>query len=504
MRSTSQRIAIVGLDAGDPALIEHWSEAGLLPGFARLRREGTWIKLKNRGEFPSMSVWPSINTGTHLGKNGIYFPVQIKRGGRLELVKPEQCEPRPFWFYLASGGQRPIVVDVPFTYPIRNIDGLQIANWGSYERYGPPLSEPPHGLRAIRERFRRPPYGEELSRNAPINHRDLNHVRRKLLAGVVAKGELIRHLMRDQAWEFFMGVFAETHPAGHYFWGGQDPLKIGKAGSEFSSTLLDVYQKVDKEIGKIAASLDERTVLMIVSGHGMGANHSGWHLIPEVLKRIGVTGASSEDSHGGTKSWLVRLRASIPRKWRDSVSHFLPNKLRDYLRVHWAAANIDWFDDLVFSLPTDAHGLIRINLKGREPNGKVNGGAEYELICGKVSQALIDLVDPETGERIVDEVFFTDTIFPGPERDRLPDLIVSWKNGKKIARVASKKVGTISGELPDPRSGNHRAEGFALCYGPGITQNRRSEGHLLDIAPTILSFYGHDLPGSFDGHAWML
>ena len=99
-------------------------------------------------------------------------------------------------------------------------------------------------------------------------------------------------------------------------------------------------------------------------------------------------------------------------------------------------------------------------------------------------------------------MFFTDEIFPGPERDRLPDLIVNWRNGQKIDRVASKEFGTISGTLPDPRSGNHRAEGFALLYGPGIAQRERSEGHLLDIAPTILSFYGNDIPETFDGRAW--
>jgi predicted AlkP superfamily phosphohydrolase/phosphomutase len=498
-------MAIIGLDAGDLALIERWSDKGMLPAFARLRREGTWVKLTNRGEFPSMTVWPSIFTGTHLGKNGIYYPVQIGVGKRkLELVKPDQCGQQPFWGHLASGGKRSIVVDVPFTYPIRGLDGLQISNWGSYERYAPPKSEPPREIREIQRRFGRYPFGEELSRNAPISERDFHQVRRKLLSAVPVKGEMIRHLMGDQAWDFFMGVFAETHPAGHYFWDGHDCSTAQKFGAELKSTLLDVYQRLDKEIGKIAASLDRRTTLMIVSGHGMGANHSGWHFVPEVLKRVAATPASSDSSQAGQKSLLFQLRESLPRKWRDLVSHALPNKLRDCLRVHWATSHIDWVNDFVFSLPTDAHGLIRVNLKGREPNGKVTAGAEYEELCRKVTHALKDLVDPQTGKPVVEKVFWADEVFPGPERDRLPDLIVSWRNGKKIDRVASREVGTISGNLPDPRSGNHRAEGFALLYGPGIAKHKRSEGHLLDIAPTILNFYGHDIPETFDGRSWVL
>jgi predicted AlkP superfamily phosphohydrolase/phosphomutase len=233
----------------------------------------------------------------------------------------------------------------------------------------------------------------------------------------------------------------------------------------------------------------------------MGPNHSGWHLIPEVLRRIGVS-HSGEGGDTGEKSWLFQLRESVPRKWRDLVSRSLPNKVRDYLRIHWATSSIDWRNDHVFSLPTDAHGLIRINLKGRDAEGHVEPGPDYEEICRNISRTLKDLFNPQTGKPVVDEVFLTDEVFPGPERDRLPDLIVSWRNGAKIDGVTSKEIGAVRGDLPDRRSGNHRAEGFALFYGPGIAKGQESEGHLLDIAPTILNFYGQDLPSSFDGRPW--
>jgi predicted AlkP superfamily phosphohydrolase/phosphomutase len=494
-------MAVIGLDAADLSLIEQWSDKGLLPNFARLRREGTWVRLKNRGEFPSTTVWPSIYTGTHPGKYGIYYIVQIAQGKpKLELVGPERCRQPPLWVHLEARGMRSIVADVPFTHPIPGLDGLQLSNWGSYERYGPATSEPPQALRQIRRRFGRYPFGAELSRNAPISDRDFHRVRRKLLSGVGVKGEMIRLLMRDHAWDFFMAVFAETHPAGHYFWDFHNSPSTSKIGAEFTSTLLDVYKSVDNEIGKIAASLDGRTTLLIVSGHGMGPNHVGWHLLPEVLNRSGV--APSEGGNAGKKARLFQLRESIPRQWRDLVSHSLPNKLRDYLRIHWATASIGWLNDRVFSLPTDAHGFIRVSQKGRDAEGHVDPGPEYEKICRTISGTLKDLVDAQTGKPVVEEVFLTDEVFPGPERDSLPDLIVSWHNGKKIDRVASKEVGTISGKLPDPRSGNHRAEGFALLYGPDIAKRKRTEGHLLDIAPTILSFYGHDLPETFDGRPW--
>jgi predicted AlkP superfamily phosphohydrolase/phosphomutase len=60
-------------------------------------------------------------------------------------------------------------------------------------------------------------------------------------------------------------------------------------------------------------------------------------------------------------------------------------------------------------------------------------------------------------------------------------------------------IGRIDGKLPDPRSGNHKPQGFAIFHGPGIKKQRASEGRILDIAPTILNYFGLKAPDDFDG-----
>ena len=504
-KRAAPRMAVIGFDSADPSLVEQWSDKGLLPAFARLRRQGTWVNLQNRGEFPSTTIWPSIYTGAQPGKYGIYYIIQIAQGApKLELVGPENCRQPPFWTHLGACGKSSIVLDVPFTYPVPGVRGLQICNWGSYERYAPAASEPREALGEIERRFGRYPFGAELSRNAPITDQDLRSVRRKLLDGVRVKGEAIRGLMSERDWDFFIAVFAETHPAGHYFWGPDNSSSAPKLRAEFNSTLLDVYKSVDNEIGKIADSLDERTTLMLVSGHGMGANNAGWHLLPGVLGQMGLSHSEGGESRSrdGASQWLSRLRGSIPRRWRDFASRSLPHRIRDALRVHWAGSGIDWLKDRAFSLPADGHGFVRVNLKGRDSNGNVDAGPEYKEICGKISLTLKSLSHPQTGKPVVEEVFLTDEVFPGPERDKLPDLIVSWRDGGQIDAVTSKEIGTVSGKLPDSRRGNHRGEGFALLCGPGVAKGRKAEGHLLDIAPTVLSFYGAEPPGSMDGRSW--
>jgi predicted AlkP superfamily phosphohydrolase/phosphomutase len=289
---------------------------------------------------------------------------------------------------------------------------------------------------------------------------------------------------------------------GHYFWGFPNGHRGSVSASlpQLATTLKDVYKAIDREIGKIIEGLDEEVTLVVLSGQGMGSNTAKWHLIPEVLSRLGFLATKDDRKSSAGTNWLAEIRNSIPLEWRRSVSRHLPGRLRDRLRVHWANGRIDWTRTRAFHLPTDLLGYIRINLKGREPQGIVEPGSEYDDLCSQVSEALKELVHPHTGKPIVREIFHTDQTFPGPQRNRLPDLIVTWLDDSEINDEGySKEIGTINGNLPDPRSGNHRPEGFAIFYGPGITKGQVSQGHITDIAPTILKYFGLTPPSTIDG-----
>ena len=39
-------VMVIGVDAGEPTLIERWMDQGLLPTMARLRASGTYTRLK--------------------------------------------------------------------------------------------------------------------------------------------------------------------------------------------------------------------------------------------------------------------------------------------------------------------------------------------------------------------------------------------------------------------------------------------------------------------------
>lgn len=502
--NVSRRILVIGLDAADSTLIQRWSDEGVLPTLAFLRREGTWISLAQDQPIPSASVWPSIYTGTYPGKHGIYNGLQIEPGKQeVELIKTNQCGEPPFWQILDGHGISTVIMDVPFSFPLKNFGGVQLLDWGSFERHYRSQSSPDEVLIELSKRFGAYPFGQEMSRDTPSTRRHLSHVRAQLLAGTSVKGRAVRWLMRYRSWDFLMAVFSETHPVGHYFWDFHSQSQRDSSTDSppaLVTAIKDVYRAVDAEIAKIIKNLDEATTLVILSGQGMGPNIAKWHFIPDILSGLGllVSGAR-RDRISPARLNLAELRAAVPRQWRRVVSRYLPGSLRDHLQVYWANSCIDWAQTRAFPMPTDLLGYIRVNLKGREPRGIVEPGSEYDEVCAEIGEALKEMVDPNTGRRIVREVYHADQIFPGPQRSRLPDLIVSWKDEPEGNEGQAETWGGIGSPPLDHRQGNHRHEGFAIFHGQKVKKDRVDNAHLIDIAPTILRYFGLTPPSTMDG-----
>ena len=97
---------------------------------------------------------------------------------------------------------------------------------------------------------------------------------------------------------------------------------------------------------------------------------------------------------------------------------------------------------MAFDIPSDNTGTIRINLKGREPKGKVDP-KDYDALCDKIADQFMELVNPETGDKLVQEVFRPHKKYPGDHTDDLPDLVIKWVPGKDIKVMSSPEVGEI-------------------------------------------------------------
>ena len=77
---------------------------------------------------------------------------------------------------------------------------------------------------------------------------------------------------------------------------------------------------------------------------------------------------------------------------------------------------------------------------------------------------------------------------------------MQWNGSAPINHLESKKIGKVSGVLPDKRTGAHMVNGYLLAYGKGIKSNQEfDEAHILDLAPTIFHLLEQPVPKIMDG-----
>jgi predicted AlkP superfamily phosphohydrolase/phosphomutase len=500
----ADRVLVIGLDMGDAALIEKWSLEGFLPTFRSLMSEGTWGRLGTTAEVLHTSSWPTLFTGTLPGKHGVYYPYQPCPAEQLARhIGPEQYGEYPFWKILDEAGKRCVVLDAPETFPVHGFQGVQIFEWGTWAWYWKRMATPVEIEQELAERFGHYPLKLEAKRLG-LGMPKLGYLREQLIASASQKAKITKWLMESRPWDLFLVVFAELHPAGHYFWPRNTPAPRGqmpKSTDSSLSDLCDIYVAVDTAIGDVLKECGEEITVLVTSGDGVGPNHCGWHLLPKTLTRLGFTapGNSNSSGKGPQGGLLKRLRDAVPPQVRSAVSSRLSWRLRDSLVARLTTAHIDWSHTQAFTLPTDLEGCIRINLRGREPQGVVEPGSQYEEVCSELTDALEQLVNPATGRAAVRHVWRIDHLFPGKRRDHLPDLTVVWNDEAEIRELYSDRTGVVSEPSVDPRTGTHHPLSFMAARGPRAGRGKIQRGHIIDIAPTILSHFGIQRPAHMDG-----
>ncbi|MEP7242600.1 MAG: alkaline phosphatase family protein [Gammaproteobacteria bacterium] len=513
---SDRRVLLIGLDSADAELIEQWMEAGAMPAFRALRENGMWSRLGTTAEVMHVSAWPTLYTGTTPGQHGLYHAYQITAGAQeIHRAYPETAGRPPFWKYLDDAGRKCVILDAFMNYRLEGFKGVQILDYGTWTWFGEPGSTPRGMLNDIKRRFG--PYPAPEHSNCVKVPDDPLAFRDQLVAGTEVKSKVVRSLMGEQNWDFMFVTFGEPHGAGHYLWHVEDgayPSHPASGPLSVAHPVRDVYTALDKAIGEIVAAADDNTTVIITSGDGMGPNYSGCHLMPEMLHKMGlfysgsVGGGDRKATAAPKKGLLSSLRQAVPLELRQSVTRCLPRSLRYKISMKWVNSGIDWSRSKVFCIPNSNEGYFRVNLSGREPQGIVRAGTEYDEILGRLTEELNTMVNPVNGMRAPERVARVDDVFSGPRRKNLPDAVISWNLDARVTdQVSTADVGRIAGPAGHAISpfytGNHRATAFALARGPKIASDGSLDrGHILDIAPTILGLLGVDAPAHFEGRAW--
>jgi predicted AlkP superfamily phosphohydrolase/phosphomutase len=500
MMLSAKRLLVLALDMADGDLIRYWSGQGRLPHFASLISSGTWVDLESTAQVLHTSTWPTFATGVLPGKHGVYFPYQPRPGYQLaQHVQADQYGVRTFWHLSEQQGAKCIIYDVPETFPEAGFGGKAIFDWGTWAWYGKPCAQPAILLKQMKNRFGRYPLGFE-AKQLGASMPDAAVMEKRLLRSLDYKRLTAQWLLQREPWNLAVVGLCEGHPAGHYLWPPRIDA-VGGADEEEIKALLGFYVALDRAVGALVGGLPADTAVFIVSGDGVRPNRCAWYLLPAVLERFGYICpvVRMEVGRSAPASLIGRVKGLLSTQTRRRIAGLLPWWLRDQLGAQEQAASIDWSRTRAFTLPSDLEGCIRINLRGREPQGIVDPGQEYRELCEEIRGRLMELTNPVNGAPAVGRVWMRNEIFPGERQEQLPDLIVTWNDEAPFKSLASSRFGSIEGDNADPRPGTHSPYGFLLAAGVGLPQRLQGRGRLVDVAPTVMKLLGLTPPANMDG-----
>jgi predicted AlkP superfamily phosphohydrolase/phosphomutase len=196
---------------------------------------------------------------------------------------------------------------------------------------------------------------------------------------------------------------------------------------------------------------------------------------------------------------LVRVYRVAQKVGLGWLGRLVPDSLREGVATSFVSFDdVDWSRARAYS--HGEFGQIYLNLKGREPQGTVEPGAEAGEVLARLARELGEIVDPATGRPVVTKVWRRDEVFHGPAVADGPDLLFVLDD---YARDASVQFGIgrrgVLGEPEFADRGCHRPEGIFIAAGPDIGRTRIESVSCMDIMPTALHLLGLPVPEDTDG-----
>ncbi len=515
-QETPLRVFVVGLDGASLRLIRPWVEQGHLPGFARIIAEGAWGKLESVPNQRSAAAWTTFMTGKNPGKHGIYeFYEFVPHTYAIRFIHGGMRDGATLWGLVGQAGRKVGVINVPMTYPAEQVNGFLIAGLDAPGVESKGFCYPPDLYkRLVREIGG---YTIEPGLTGCIVGGDIDMAVRRLHEELDQKIAATRFLMTHEPWDLFVSVFRSTDAAHHCFWKYMDeqhPAYRPEDAHVYGDVILSAYRKLDTFLVELMDHLlDDRTVLLIMSDHGCGPKHPASNQLNQWLEANKYLAYSSGTSSGET-GVVSRLLGSLytlvigktPRRLKENLWRWFP-QLRNRVQSRLCFAGIDWKRTRVFS--DTLFPILRINLKGREPQGIVEPGNEYWALVEELKESLSHLRDRTSGLPIVDRVFHRDEIYTGPYVDKAPDLLVRWREDIPISGIMIDSSSSTSEPIVTPLipgedfrviSGDHNLNGIIMAWGSIVAPGIEIQGATLaDLAPTILYAMSLPVPDDMDG-----
>ena len=485
-QSTGTRLLAIAIDAAEPKLVRRLIDEGEMPALGSLLRDGTWLRVKSPAYVGSGSVWPTFMSAQGPQAHGVYGE-WLWDADNMGLSRYHGNDLVPFWKSFVDSEVSVGLLDVPFMPMVGVTKGFEISEWGPHDLLEGRMQVAPESMVPTVAKYSPHPLETRVQVTGPDNYENLQKLGAVCLEGIQKRGALARTLLTETQPQIAIITFTEIHRSAHYLWHKVEPdhpvyLRSGIAKRETTHpSLIEIFRELDRQIGKLIAATNSDTNVVVFSLHGMQPAAGTPAFLAAWLCEKGfasMPGWRHQTWPERATATFGAIKRRMPSPLRTLYYKIMPPVVTHQLARPTMLPFYDWPRTRAFSLPTDQHGWIRINLAGREARGVVPTNS-YDETCEALQRELTSLRS-DTGEPLVERVIRTAASFDTAMRQRLPDLIVHWSDAvfTPSLRIAGSN---IQPEMVGQKYvAQHSLEGF--CIAPDTLNGdevQAEEMHLL-------------------------
>jgi len=456
-----KKVLVFGLDCATPQLVfDQWSAR--LPHLASLMQRGMYGLLRSCVPPITIPAWSCMMSGKHPGTLGCYgFRNRCDYSyDGLSFATSKAIRDDRVWDILSRARQQVILVGIPQTYPPTPVNGLMVSCFLTPDT-SCQYTHPPELAREIQETV-----GDYLLDVKNFRTEDKAALLEQIYEMTGKRFALFKHFLRTKPWDFAMIVEMGIDRVHHGFWKYMDTAHPKhEQESPYAQAVFNYYRFLDEQIGNIVQTLDDRTVILVVSDHGAQTMRGGFCI----------------------NEWLIREKYLVIAEKPDGV-------------IHLNRAKIDWSRTQVWA-EGGYYARLFMNVQGREPQGCIPR-SDYERVRGELKRKLEETTD-NRGKPLGTRVFRPEDVY-AKINGIPPDLFVyfgdlAWRS---IGSIGLNSLHTFENDL-GPDDANHAEDGIFIMVDPGCRgvsrQQRRTGVSIVDIAPTILDALGLPVPPDMEG-----
>ncbi|MDG7010652.1 MAG: alkaline phosphatase family protein [Nitrososphaerota archaeon] len=469
------RVLVVGFDGATWELLSRYAQDGTMPRLGELCGKSKWGVLKSTIPPVTGPAWAALSTGKGPGKTGIYsFYVATDSIDRFRPTTSLDVKAETLPELLERAGLAVQVVNLPtFSFP-RKIRGPVL---------GDVLCPPTDTVQPASLRSREPFRSYRSFPNLSLKRDTLGYL--DDIRGLEdVRFRCAKELFLSK-WDFMFVMFSGVDWMQHELY---SDLLSGKATGG-ASLAREIYRDLDGYLDWFASSLGPEDYLFLVSDHGFKSYSGGFsinHWLAEngyLHTKPGPVGISRL-SHG--------LPFAVPSGVLSAVARH--RRLWEAGTRAWAAASgtssrsegMKPDPSTSLAASQDFTLGIRLNTKRRFRNGVLDEERERK-VAGEIRSKLEGLAK----RGIISGCLPAAEVYKGPYVSQAPELVV-FPGERGIGGYSR----TVLSEGPQ---NGHSMEGIYLMRGAGVEPGKGEEASICDIAPTVLTLFGLEVPDDMDG-----